>query len=625
MLAVLGAGAAAAPRVAPGADVTLEISTRSAYVNEPVTVQIQIAAAEDYQPPEFPDLNGAVVEGPNTGTMSNVSIINGRMTRQMTVTFTYIVRPTRAGALEIPAIVVRADGKEHRTAPQTIQVAESETGDLMFLSLTRQGGVTSPGGPASPRGSIYFGQTIEVDLEIWIKVYQDRNLPEGLNPQDMLSLISIPQSEWGMFKQTLAQIERREARWQYRKATRVGADGVEQEYCVFVLALEFVPATTGPLDPGQVTVLASYPTRTRTERGFFGGPQVNISGSRPIQATLGTSDIMVLAPPEEGKPPLFNGAVGRYQFTAEAHNTDARVREPIELTLTVTGEGELERVPPPPLEAIEELTRDFKVPEERLSGVVDQRRKRFVVTVRAKRSDVTEIPAIPFVYFDPAEERYVTVHSDPIPVNITQSEQVPIAQFDDSENGAGLSATRLTETGAGIRANYVDMDQVLAQQSFEPGWGTAALLAGSPLAFVVSLLVQRQRVRLRQDQGYARRRRARARALSAVRAASRQTGPKQVAAEVGAAVIGYVTDRCNLPAGLTPAEAVEQLTQRNLNGELLQQVEQLLRHCENLEYAGGEGRASSSLPIRPPARGAATADLAEQARRCLAQLERERF
>jgi hypothetical protein len=580
------------------ADVTLQLSTRAAYVNEPVLVQVRLTNPGDHEPPEFPEVPGATVAVLNEGIPSHQSIsINFRTT--VTLTYAYYVTPTSAGTLEIPPIRVRMGGKDHWTAPQRIRVEKSETGDLLFLKL------------ASPHQSIYFGEAIDVDLEIWLKIYNDRNLPRGLGPEDMLSLIEIPSSEWGLFKQALAKIDRREARWQYRRATHVGDDGLEQEYYVFVLALNFVPTTTGPLDPGDVTVVVTYPTQTRLESDFFGRRRAEITGSRPIQARLGPSNIVVLAPPEEGRPPLFNGAVGRYRFTAEAHNTDARVREPIELTLTVTGDGELDRVPPPPLDAIEELTRDFKVPEERISGVVDQRRKRFVVTVRAKRPDVTEIPPIPFVYFDPVEERYVTLRSDPIPVHIVASEQVPVAQFDDSDNGAGQAAARLTETGAGIRANYVDMDEVLAQQSFEPGWGSAVLLAGSPVAFFASLLIQRQRLRLRHDQGYARRRRARAKALSAVRSAARQGEPGQVATEVTAAVVGYVTDRCNLPAGLTPTEAVQQMTERNLGGELIGQVEQLLRQCEALQYAGGKEQASAGL--------------AERARRCIAQLERERF
>jgi hypothetical protein len=243
--------------------------------------------------------------------------------------------------------------------------------------------------------------------------------------------------------------------------------------------------------------------------------------------------------------------------------------------------------------------------------VVDKNRKRFVVTIRAKHPDVTEIPPIPFAYFDPVEEKYVTLQSEAIPIHVTASEQIAIAQFDEPANGLPQAAAHLTETGAGIRANYVDMDEVLGRQTFEPGWGSAALLAGSPLAYVVSLLVQRRRVRLRYDRGYVRRRRARDRALAAVRGAGQAGDYSRAASGLAAAITGYISDRCNLPAGLTRSEAIEQLAKRSLGEDRVRQVEELLLRCEDVQYAGGGGGASEDLP--------------EQAKRCIKELEGERF
>ncbi len=588
-----------ASTTASAADVALELSTRQAFVGQRVTVRIQISGANRVEGVEFPALEGATVRGPDTGHSSSIQIINGRMTQQATYTYTYAVIPRQPGVLTIPPIIVRADGQVHPTPPQTIQVTRSETGDLMFLRLR------------TDRESVYFGEAIDVELEIWLKVYKDRNARDGVDAEGMLSMIQVADSEWGRFEQTVGKIQRGELRWQYRPGSRLDDQGVQQDYFVYGLPLKYVPATAGPLDVGEVSVLASYPTGTRLDRDFFGQRSIRLTGTRPIQATLETGDILVLAPPDEGRPPYFNGAVGQYRFSVEARNTIAREREPIELTLTIEGQGELDRVPAPPLTEIDELTRDFKVPEEHLTGVADQNRKRFVVTVRAKSTEVTEIPSLPFAYFDPVQEKYVTLRSDPIPVRITASEQVTIAQFDSNGNAAPQAAAHLTQTGAGIQANYVDMDQVLGQQAFDPGIGSAAVLIGSPVAYVVAVLVQRRRLRLRHDQGYARRRQARARALAAVGAPGRHRDGGTPASDVAAAVIGYISDRCNLPTGLTRSEATRHLVDRQVNVERVKEVEALLRHCEDLQYAGTDGAASADLP--------------ERARRCIQHLDQERF
>jgi len=368
-----------------------------------------------------------------------------------------------------------------------------------------------------------------------------------------------------------------------------------------------------------VNVVVQYPTRTGREDSLFPSfldrpslfDRYRVTHARPVQASLGESNITIKPVPTEGQPVYFSGAVGRYRFAAQASNTQVRVREPIEVALTITGSGVLERVPPPPLAKVEALTRDFKVPNEILSGIVAGGQKHFTVKIGAKNADVTEIPAIPFSFFDPQSEQYLTRWSDPIPLEVKASEQVSVSQFAETAEAGPAGATELTETAAGIRANYVDMDEVLAQQAFTPGWGSAALLVLSPMAYVFCVAVRRHRERLAHDQGYVQRRRAGPTALSAIRRAGFAENAADAAAGVGNALIRYITDRCNAPAGLTRIEALEQLNRRGLPEDRVRSLAALLERCEGLQYAG----ADSEMPM----------DLPTEARRCVQTLERERF
>ena len=445
-------------------DVALEVSAREVSVNEPVTVQIRVINAERHDPPEFPEIPGAVVRSMGTPTRSSqTSIINGRMTQQTTMIYSYRITPRRAGKIAIPPIAVRVDGRRLQTAATTILVTDSgvETTDLLFLDLV------------ADRDTVYLGESINVDLEIWVRPYRDGNV--RMDPEQMLSRIDLDGSQWGAFRDTIIRLQHGSPgfRWRYREAVRADSTGTDRAYYVFVVPLEFVPTTTGPLDVGDVDVVVSYPTQTGRSRDIFFSvfDRYQVTRARPIAASLDESEITVLAPPAEGQPEYFNGAVGNYQFTAKAGNTDVRVREPIELTLTITGDGVLDRVSPPPLNQVEELTRDFKVPTENIAGVVEQNSKRFTMKISAKHADVTEIPAIPFSFFQPQAQRYVTLWSDPIPLDVEASDQVSLAQFAESANGNRTGQAKLTETAVGIRANYGHMDDVLAQQAFDPGWG----------------------------------------------------------------------------------------------------------------------------------------------------------
>ena len=582
-------------------DVALEVATREAYVGEPVQVQIQVINATNHEPPEFPMIPGVRVRPGQVGTNRSGSLGRGGMTWQTTVTYSYSVIPTAPGKIEIPPIPVRVDGRVLKTAATTILVTSSETSELLFVEL------------ASDRESVYLGEAIEVGLEIWLYPYRDRNVRDGLSVNDMLSRFDFDNSRWGSFRDTVIRLRNRELKWRYRSDTRVDSQGVERAYYVYVISLSFAPTTAGPLDVGQVNVLVSYPTRTGRGNDFFPSmfSRYQVTRARTVQASLGEPDIVVKPLPTEGQPAHFNGAVGRYAFAAEASPRQVRVREPIEVTLTIAGQGVLERVPPPPLARLAELARDFKVPDEILGGIVEGGRKRFTVKLGARSAAVSAIPAIPFCFFDPQAERYVTRWSEPIPLEVTASQQLAVSQFTETGQADHTGATRLTETAVGLRANYVDMDEVLTQQSFEPGWGSTVLLVCTPMAYLFCVAARRHRDRLAHDRGYVRRRRARARAVAALREAGRREDPTRAAGGAASAVIGYISDRDNAPPGLTRAEAIERLGRHAVGQERLRSTQRLLERCESLQYA----RADSET----------TCELLSEAGRCIEELERERF
>ena len=90
----------------------------------------------------------------------------------------------------------------------------------------------------------------------------------------------------------------------------------------------------------------------------------------------------------------------------DAKPTDVKAGDPINLLLGIAGTGPMDLVQAPPLAELPALTRDFKVPNEPLAGYVEGDRKVFSTTIRPRKDGITEIPPIPFTYFDP-ESRQV--------------------------------------------------------------------------------------------------------------------------------------------------------------------------------------------------------------------------
>ncbi len=534
-------------------------------------------------------------------------MINGKVTRRVTLTYTFTVTPHQIGRIEIPAIEIEADGKKFHTEPQVILVTESETSDLLFVELY------------ADKESVYVGDSLTIKLQIWLRPFRDRRFQ--LDERGMWRTIDQKNSSWGPFAEILAD---RNSNVSVRSAIRTDSEGDERAYFVYEMKKTIWTDKAGQFDPGHISILVKYPTEVGRVRdpfdfGFFSSRRLGVTKTKPLIQKPLVGPIEVKPIPVEGQPAHFSGAVGQYSFNVTAKPTAVSVGDPITLSLTIraraagpTGAagGRLETLQPPPLLEWTELTQAFRIPTDPMAGVVQGRRKRFTQSIRPKTDAVAEIPAIPFSYFDPRTEKFVTVYSDAIPITVRPADTMSVADVVEA-GGRRPVATELKELSGGILANYTGMDEVLTHQAFAPGWRSAAAVSVPPVLFLACLVMQRQRDRLRRDPRYARRRSAGLRALKKIDQARKYTGT-DAADWLAATLTDYVADRCDLPTGgLTRADARNELERRDLPADVVAQVDHLLKTCEDLKFAGLDSSTGQ--------------DLAARAGECVKRLERERL
>ena len=185
----------------------------------------------------------------------------------------------------------------------------------------------------------------------------------------------------------------------------------------------------------------------------------------------------------------------------------------------------------PSLADLAEFTKDFRVAEEQLAGVVEGDVKRFTQSIRALNDKVTEIPPIPFTYFDPANERFVTVYSGAIDIEVEAAERMSASQIVESVDLGNRKAESLTQLDRGIESNYLDSKELLVQQGFHPTVVSATSAAAAPLVYLLCLFIRARRKRSETDVAYARRKTARKNALKKVSMVVKD-GPEATAAEL---------------------------------------------------------------------------------------------
>ena len=182
-------------------------------------------------------------------------------------------------------------------------------------------------------------------------------------------------------------------------------------------------------------------------------------------------NISIKSFPVAGRPESFAGAVGPgYSIDVTADTTVVRVGDPISLNVVLRGTGNLENAGLPPLSADGGMDpARFRLPDGEASGVFENGQKSFNVTVRVQDESVSELPAVAYSWFDPADESYHTVRSKPIALRVMP------AQIVSSADVVGSSPKRPLKTPNG------DGQQVAAATS---GSATATGSSGASLTGV---------------------------------------------------------------------------------------------------------------------------------------------
>ena len=553
---------------------------REAYVGVPAILQLEVRDASTVGTPALPTVPGLSLSiGPGQQRATSVTIINGKTRQSTSETIAIEIVAEREGRYTVPIISIEVDGQTYRSEPFTLVAKPSETGDILLAEVVAN--------PASP----YVGQPTLITLRIWFKPFRDPSINLQLSGGDMWSLIDLERTEWGPFRNAITQLERR----RQRPADRERVRG-DVSYVVFELQDTWTPTQPGAADFSGVEIRASWPTGARMVRDLLGRNQAQLTSARPVLAKATADSILVRALPDEGRPLAFSGAVGDFTVTAAAKPTEVAVGDPITVVYTVKAQsrdpralGSLEVLQAPPFASLPELAKDFRIPSDQLGGTVREREKLFTQTFRPLHDGVTEIPPLPFAFFDPEADTYRTVMTEAIPITVRAAERVQLSQIVGGALG-DTSAGQRTAVVGGLRANMPASPALLAARgaALAPSAAIATAVALPPLACAGLLILRR--VQQARDADPLRQRARRAGSVARATLAADRS-----AAGILQAITGFIGDRCGLAEGArTRTECIDALRSRNANASLIERVDRLLAECERARYKPGESAPANA-------------------------------
>ncbi|WP_269224264.1 BatD family protein [Flavobacterium sp. IMCC34518] len=210
----------------------------------------------------------------------------------------------------------------------------------------------------------------------------------------------------------------------------VGEEGMfkgEKYRFVVLKKVILYPQKSGKLviEPLSLDISVKLPTN---RRDMFGRVLL-VDGNKRVSA--GAKTISVKPLPEAGKPADFTGAVGKFDFKAIPSKTTLKNGESLDLTLSVTGTGNLKLFTLPKPEVPNALEMYDAVHDEKvntpLSGMNGKISDSYTIIPQYKGDYV--IKPMQFSYFDLSSGTYKTISSKEIKINVldgpTQTAEAP--------------------------------------------------------------------------------------------------------------------------------------------------------------------------------------------------------
>ena len=424
--------------------ITAHIEPNRIAVGEEALLTVTIQGQRDADP-EIPDVAGLRITP--LGRSTQIQFINGSLSTG--ITLTYRVQAEQAGSFTIAPIRIKVDGKMQATRPLRLEVVDNQ--GTSSGSGTGGTAVRPPSPHSSTDNRFDPGQLVVV--------------PEK---NEMYSGELLPVTIMGFF--------RRDRQVTVQGQPTLAGNGfilesLDEEPIQEEVVKDGIPCvrltwrgTVSPIRQGTselkmslpITVL--IPEKRRLPTGMFNDPFFDLDSFfthyRKKEITLQSQpiSIQVLPLPDQGRPEDFSGAVGTFSLQVRAHPTSVAPGDPINLTITITGQGNFDRVKAPVFTGTEQ---DWKIYPPSRGEMVNsdqsgkwsaQKSKQFEQAIIPRHAGIKEIPPLRFTYFDPEKKKYQTVTSSPIPLHIIAG--ASLAQQDSTSRENAMSAQPSQQTAA---------------------------------------------------------------------------------------------------------------------------------------------------------------------------------
>ena len=511
--------------------------------------------ADNFEAPDFK--NFKVVGGPSSSI--NQSWVNGKASYSQA--YIYIIKPKRVGTFTIPSATIEYKGKKVTSnTVKVIVVSASEVpenpNDPSYIASQNVHLTTE-----ISKGSPYVGEGIYVVYKLYFS--------EKVGLSDW-RMNEVPQYN-GFWNQDIEvpKIEAKNVEYQGKKYRSI----------ILKKAL-LIPQKSGKLsiDPIDMDITVNVPTG----RGDFFGNAI----TRRVNYSTGSSkrNVNVKDLPILGKPESCTGAVGEYDFSVSASKDVLRANETTQINVQVSGKGNIKLFEIPKIITPNEL--EVYTPERKekvrtnSKGLLGKISDSYTVVPEYKGK--YKIPEVEFSYFDPNQEKYITITSEPLIIDVVQGKSLP----NQNQTDIPLKQTTVTATNNFRYIQHKTSFESMKKQDFFKSNLFYMLLLLPFLAIPIGIFIGKKKADRDSDVSGNRLRKADKLARKYLSQAKKELGKKETFyLALEKALHNFLKARLNIDTtDISKERITEILQQRNVDQTTINEFVEVLNDCDFARY-----------------------------------------
>ena len=416
-----------------------------------LTFTISSSDVTDFRPPSLNAFK--LLSGPSKSSISNTTIVNGHVTHEDQVCYTYIITPKQEGDIRIGSASAMAEGRRIQSKPITLKGAAIKNNQAAAPQEEEQ----AVGTPITHK-DLFIDMTVSkrrvMEQEAFLVTYRLHaksgvmvNSTELVSKPDFKGVIAQELGDPTAQKQ--ADIENRNGH-SYRVATL-------QQYLL-------MPQQSGEITiPGityKVTVIQQDKSLSPLDIFFNGGGRVGVEVNR----TVADKTIKVDALPSP-RPSTFTNAVGTFQLEGKLLGGTPHTGDMAVYRVTLRGNGNMKLITPPvcifPKDFDAIAPKQTDKTHATTSGITGEIYYDYQF-VPQNVGDYT-IPPVVFTYYDLQQGRYVTLETEPTSFHVAKgTRKANATSYTNQTIQPTLAADTIATSPSSI---------------FVPGWRHLATLA----------------------------------------------------------------------------------------------------------------------------------------------------